>query len=220
MFTQLHEQYRPTQWSEVVGQDKAIRQIDALRPRGLSGRAFFLTGQSGTGKTTIAKLIASEIADDLNVTELTARRLKPEQIVETARAVRCKGIGAKSGQAVIVNEIQGLSRACIETLLDVLESVPPHVVWLFTTTVEGQGRLFDEQEDATAWHSRCQHIALARRDLCKPFAQRLREVAIKEGLDGGQPIEAFEKLLKSCGNNLREAMQVVERAEMVTKAAA
>ena len=61
---QLHEEYRPKQWSEVVGQDKAIEKIETVAKRGIGGRAFFLSGQSGTGKTTIAYLIAQEIADE------------------------------------------------------------------------------------------------------------------------------------------------------------
>jgi DNA polymerase III gamma/tau subunit len=56
---QLHEQYRPRDWSDVVGQDKAIAKIDALRNRGLAGRAFWISGSSGTGKTTVARLIAA-----------------------------------------------------------------------------------------------------------------------------------------------------------------
>jgi len=48
----------------VVGQDNTLKRIEVLRRRGLSGRAYWLSGQSGTGKTTIARLIAAEIADD------------------------------------------------------------------------------------------------------------------------------------------------------------
>jgi DNA polymerase III gamma/tau subunit len=35
---QLHEQFRPRRWSDVVGQDKAVAIIDRIRQRGLSGR--------------------------------------------------------------------------------------------------------------------------------------------------------------------------------------
>ena len=58
---------------QVVGQGKAIRRIDVLRKRGLSGRAYWLSGQSGTGKTTIARLLAAEIADDFNTLAMFER---------------------------------------------------------------------------------------------------------------------------------------------------
>jgi len=78
---QLYEQYRPTTWDEFLGQDKAVAKIGALRKRGLAGRAYWVSGPSGTGKTTLAKLLAGEIADPFFVEELdagacTAARLK------------------------------------------------------------------------------------------------------------------------------------------------
>ena len=48
---QLHEQYRPSCWSEVVGQDKAIKKVKLLIERGLGGRAFFISGQRGFERT-------------------------------------------------------------------------------------------------------------------------------------------------------------------------
>ncbi len=72
---QLHEQYRPKTWTELVGQGKALKRIEALRKRGLAGRAYFITGSSGTGKTTIALLLAHEVADDSCIHEIDATEL-------------------------------------------------------------------------------------------------------------------------------------------------
>lgn len=56
----LYEAHRPQSWDEVVGQDKAVSKLLALKERvGLAGRAYWISGQSGTGKTTIARLIAA-----------------------------------------------------------------------------------------------------------------------------------------------------------------
>ena len=60
----LHEQYRPQTWDDVVGQDKVLAKIGRLRKRGLAGRAYWISGQSGTGKTTIGRLISAEVADE------------------------------------------------------------------------------------------------------------------------------------------------------------
>ena len=73
----LHEQYRPQTWDEVIGQDRAIAKIQAVARRGLSGRAFWIAGQSGTGKTTIARLIAKEVADPFCVVEMDAANFDP-----------------------------------------------------------------------------------------------------------------------------------------------
>ena len=90
---QLHEQYRPSAWSDVVGQDKVIARIEAIRKRGLAGRAYWISGQSGTGKTTIARLIAAEVADEMNIEEMDAGDLTAERLREIDRypMVRCLG---------------------------------------------------------------------------------------------------------------------------------
>ena len=54
----LFEQYRPASWDDVVGQDKAIRRFRAIAKRGIGGRSFWITGQSGTG-------ISSALSDAL-----------------------------------------------------------------------------------------------------------------------------------------------------------
>ena len=61
---QLAELFRPATWSDVVGQDKVINRIQALAKRGLAGRAYWISGQSGTGKTSIARLLLKLAIDN------------------------------------------------------------------------------------------------------------------------------------------------------------
>ena len=69
-------------------------------------------------------------------------------------------------------------------LLDALENIRPHVVWIFTTTKDGQDRLFDDQIDTHPLLSRCLEFGLAERDLSAAFAARAQQVATAEGLNG------------------------------------
>lgn len=72
----LYESYRPATWQEVVGQDKTVNALLAMKDRaGLAGRAYWISGQSGTGKTTIARLLAAEVADDFFISEIDATDL-------------------------------------------------------------------------------------------------------------------------------------------------
>lgn len=210
---QLYEKYRPQSFAEVLGQKKAVKQIKSVLENNWGGQAFWLAGASGIGKTTLARIIANHGAERFFITEYdSADSLNAAEIKDIDCSMRLYGWG-KGGRCFVINEAHGLRKPVIRRLLGLLERIPPHVIFLFTTTKVGQAGLFDEQIDAEPLLSRCIYIELTNQGLCNLFAQRAKEIAALENLDG-KPIKDYVNLAKTSHNNMRTILQSVESGVM------
>lgn len=214
----LYEQYRPQSFGDLVGQDQIIRKIQTLARRSLVGRVFWITAHSGQGKTTIARLIAAEIADDYAVIEMDAQDLGMDCVRDFERMCQVKPLG-KGCHVFIVNEAHTLSKRVVDRLKTTLEL--PHVqrnsTWVFTTTIneQAQRQLFDEDKTGGPFLSRAIELVLNHGpELELAFALRARQVAQSEQLDG-KALEAYVDLVRDCRCNMRKVLQRVDAGEML-----
>ena len=217
-----HEQHRPKTWEDIAGQDSARNRLRGLLARSWGGRAVWIQGPSGTGKTTMAR-IAANAADPLYATELTARELTVGALDRLIDRMRYRPLSG-AGHVVIVNEVHGLSRPVRERLLGHLDPVPDSELWIFTTTNEAQANLFeDDNGDNDALFSRCTLIRTTANDeAIGKMADRARSLAIADGIDG-MPPEVYKAALRSRKGNMRALLGDVESgrlAEFATEYAA
>ncbi len=207
----LHEQQRPRAFDDVIGQDRAIERIRTVGDPG--GQTFWISGSSGTGKTTLARIIAGQVADDFYVVEYdSADQFKQAELDSMTEFMELYSLG-RGGRAWIINEAHGLRSPIVRQLLGVIERLPEHVVLIFTTTRDGQAKLFEDDIDAGPLLSRCIKVSLTNQGLAKAMAPKLRAGAEAAGLNG-KPEPEYVKLMQRCHNNVREAWAEIQSGAM------
>ncbi len=81
-----HEQYRPTRLDDVLGQPKAVRLAQSFVSEGVGGRAYWLSSKkAGVGKSTIARIMAETLADDVNIYETIGSELSANSLRDYGR---------------------------------------------------------------------------------------------------------------------------------------
>lgn len=205
----LSEKYRPRKFADVIGQPDAMHTLLTLRKTsGLAGQVFWITGESATGKTTIARIIAGKVSDDAATHEIDAQDLSLERVREWERTCEYRPLFGE-GYCFIVNESHGLSSRVVSRLQTVLEheAVQRNSTWIFTTTNKGHQKLFDSSFDSEPFLSRAVAVALVddhdRRIACADRLLHIYRTELGEAdLDRGDMLA----LLRDCGGNMRSAI--------------
>lgn len=213
----LHEKYRPREWADLVGQDKAVALARRIIERpGFDRGAFFIdcagSNNSGTGKSSLAWVIAGTLADPFFITEIPGAKMDKAAVAEIERSAHlCSWSADKPFRVWIVNEAHAVTQGAVDLLLTFLEALPRHCVVIFTTTRQPDEELFGT--DNGPLYSRCHCIRLTNQGIAEPFARRIKAIAEAEGLDG-QSIEKYVALIRQCKNNMRRAIQLIEAGEL------
>lgn len=207
----IYRKYAPQSFDEFVGNEKAIKNLIRIRDNGgFGGRAYWITGKTGLGKTTIANLIARSIASETDIEEFESFGINGSRIADMERSLSFRSLFSPGGgRVVILNEAHGMRKDGIRQLLVTLERIPSHVAWIFTTTKDGEQTLFDDYDDAAPLVSRCLKVALSNQALAKPFAERCQKIAKAEGF-GDVPLPKLVALANENNNNMRAMLSAIE----------
>lgn len=175
----LYRKYRPASFKEVLGQDHITKVLESSVETNKVSHAYLFVGSRGTGKTSVARIFASEIGVSVNdLYEIDAASNRGiEDIKELRSGVRVLPFDSKY-KVYIIDEVHMLSKDAWGALLKTLEEPPKHVIFILATT-----ELHKVPETII---SRCQVFTFKKASdaMCKKI---LLDVAKKEGyeLDAG-----------------------------------
>lgn len=189
----LHTKYRPATLDEVVGQEHIKDGLSAQLAAGTQ-QTFLFEGPSGTGKTTLARICASQ----LGCTEVTEIDAATHTGVDAMREISSRANFMSldgGGKAFIVDECHRLSKQAWESLLKDIEEPPKGVYWFFCTT-----------EPAKILKTiRTRVVAHTLRDVSyKPLLRLVASIAEAEGLD--VPEDVLDVCADEAGGSPRQAI--------------
>ena len=131
----LYRKYRPSKFSDVVGQDHVVKVLEAEAKSGEISHAYLFAGTRGTGKTSVARIFANEIGTSKNdIYEIdAASNTSVEDIRALNESVFTLPFESKY-KVYILDEVHMLSKSASNALLKTLEEPPSHVVFILATT--------------------------------------------------------------------------------------
>ena len=220
----LYRRWRPQRFAEVIGQEPIVTTLRQAVASGRAAHAYLFVGPRGTGKTSMARILAKAInctdrASDgepcdacaacvsiregraLDVIEIDAAS---HGLVEDARDLVMRALTAPSELAkrvYIIDEVHMLSTHAFNALLKLVEEPPDHVVFILATT--------DTHKVPATVISRTQRFDFRRHreDL---IAAKLARICVAEQAEA-EP-EALALLARLADGGMRDAESLLDQA--------
>lgn len=131
----LYRKYRPQKFSEVLGQDHVVDVLQAALKNGGTAHAYLFAGSRGTGKTSVARILAREIGTSQN--DLYEIDAASNRGIDDIRSIR-EAVNAQPFESpykvYIIDEVHMLTKEAFNALLKTLEEPPKHAVFILATT--------------------------------------------------------------------------------------
>lgn len=133
----LYRKYRPEKLSQLVGQEEAVSLITQQIKKDNLGHAYLFSGPRGVGKTSLARIIATQLGCDpiFDITEIdAASNNKVDDIRDMNESVNFIASSPGQKRVYILDEVHMLSNAASNAFLKTLEEPPEHIIFILATT--------------------------------------------------------------------------------------
>ena len=197
----LYNKYRPKTFDEIIGNQTMIATLEATLAKKNHSHAMLISGPYGSGKTTIARIIANELGcEESDFTELNASAFRGiDTVRDVDRQSKYKSIG--SGCRVwLWDEVHMIGSVAAPAMLKMLEDPPQHVYHILATT--------DPQKLLPTIRSRCAQFEVSLLNE-KEMYRLLRTITKKEGQELSQ--EIFDTIIRSAEGHPRNAIQILDQ---------
>lgn len=138
--TALYRKYRSKTLGEIIGQEHITTVLDAAIKSGKISHAYLFTGQRGTGKTSVARILAHEVNEipygqesfDIIEIDAASHGLKEDikDLIEKSVIAPIKD----KYKVYIIDEVHSMKHDAFNTFLKLLEEPPEHVIFILATT--------------------------------------------------------------------------------------
>jgi DNA polymerase-3 subunit gamma/tau len=197
----LYRTYRPSKWSEVIGQDHVVDALKESISNGRPAHAYLFSGSRGTGKTSVARILAKAVKTaDEDVYEIDAASNRGIDDIRELREHVSVLPFSSPFKVYIIDEVHMLSKDAWNALLKTLEEPPKHVIFVLATTE------LDKVPDTII--SRCQTFSF-RKPSREILRKQIAAVAKQEGYD---PDAGAADLIALLGDgSFRDALGMLEK---------
>lgn len=204
----FYTKYRPQKFEQLFGLEPIARALTAQLEKNQVGHAYLFYGPRGTGKTTMARLLAKEVGcHGLDLIEIDAASNRG---IDDIRGLREKiGLAPTSGpkKVYVIDEAHMLTKEAFNALLKTLEEPPEHAILILCTT--------EPHKVPETIHSRCQKFEF-RRASTADIVSKLKFIVKSEGaesLPAGRQVsgEDLELIAKNAEGGFRDAETMLEQ---------